>query len=248
VGNNAALGTGAFTFNFNGAAGSRVLASSSGTGFTLNNDFNVFDDNITLGQTSGGTGSLVLGGTGKNFNLGSDGEAKFRTITVNGSHTIAGNLTGGANNSFIKSGSGTITLGGATNSFGGGLFIDAGVVNLTGANFTATSAALDIGGGVNGNAVNASDAGLRISSASSYGRNIRVNAETNSSGVSLSSSTAPARPRSPARWPSRRPSWPTWPTQRESARSLATSPARAASPRPAPGRLSSPAATTSPAT
>jgi autotransporter-associated beta strand protein len=184
VGNNAALGTGTFTFNFNGAAGSRVLASSSGTGFTLNNDFNVFDDNITLGQTSGGTGSLVFGGTGKNFNLGDDGEVKNRVITVNGSHTIAGNLTGGANNNFIKAGSGTITLSGATNSFGGGLYIDSGVVNLAGANFSSTTAALDIGGGANGNAVNASDAGLRISSASSYGRNIRVNAETNSSGVS----------------------------------------------------------------
>ena len=184
VGNNAALGTGTFTFNFNGAAGSRVLASSSGTGFTLNNDFNVFDDSITIGQTTGGTGSLVLGGAGKNFNLGSDGEVKNRVITVNGSHTIAGNLIGGTNNSLIKAGSGTITLAGATNSFGGGLFIDAGVVNLTGANFTGNSTALDIGGGVNGNAVNSSDAALQVSAASSFGRNIRVNAETNASGVS----------------------------------------------------------------
>jgi fibronectin-binding autotransporter adhesin len=183
VGNNASLGTGNFTFNFNGGAGSRVLASSSSTGYTLNNDFNVIDDAITIGQTSGGTGSLILGGTGKNFNLGDDGEAKFRAITVNGSHTIAGNLTGGANNSIVKRGAGTLTLSGAANTFGGGLFIDSGVVNLSGGALTG-STVLDIGGGVNGNAVNASDAGLRISAAASYGRNIVVNAETNSSGVS----------------------------------------------------------------
>jgi autotransporter-associated beta strand protein len=182
VGNNAALGTGTFTFNFANALGSRVLASSTTAAYTLNNNFNVFDNVITIGQTSGGTGSLTLGGAGKNFNLGSDGETKSRLITVNGSHTIAGNLTGGANNNFVKLGDGTITIGGTNNSFAGGLYIDSGVVNLSGAPLTGGSV-LDIGGGANGNAVNASSATLRVSATNSYGRNIVINAETNSSGV-----------------------------------------------------------------
>lgn len=182
VGNNAALGTGTFTFNFADAVGSRVLASSSTNAYTLNNDFNVFDNVITIGQTSGGTGALTLGGAGKNFNLGSDSETKNRLITVNGNHTIAGNLTGGTNNNFIKLGDGTVTIGGTNNSFGGGLYIDSGVVNLAGAPLSGGNV-LDIGGGAPGNAVNASSATLRISATNSYGRNIVINAETNSAGV-----------------------------------------------------------------
>ena len=183
VGNNAALGTGAFTFNFNSGTGSRVLASSSSTGYTLNNDFNVFDNSIILGQTEGGTGSLVLGGVGKNFNLGDDGEVRNRVITVHGSHTIAGNVTGGANNNIVKQGLGTLTLSGATNNFGGAVFIDSGVVNLAGGALTGDDV-LDIGGGVNASAINTNNATLRISATNSYGRNIVVNAETNASGVS----------------------------------------------------------------
>ena len=183
VGNDAALGTGALTFDFAGGTGSRTLASSSTTGYTLNNDFNLFFNALTIGQTAGGTGSLVLGGAGKAFFLGADDTQQSRLVTVNGSHTIAANLTGGANNNFVKQGLGTLTLSGSNNTFAGGLFIDSGVVNLSGGALSGGSV-LHIGGGVNGGATNGNDATLRISAASTYGRNLTINAETNTSGVS----------------------------------------------------------------
>jgi fibronectin-binding autotransporter adhesin len=127
VGANNALGTGTVTINFDSGTGTRELASTSATGYTLDNNFNLYYNAFTLGQSTGGTGSLVLGGAGKTFNLGSDSTETIRVVTVNGSHTIAAEMTGGANNRFAKTGTGSITLSGA-NSFSGGVQLREGTI------------------------------------------------------------------------------------------------------------------------
>jgi len=103
------------------------LASSSSTGYTLNNNFNLYYNAFTLGQATGGTGSLTLGGIGKTFFLGEDGAENVRVVTVNGSHAIAGQITGGANNRLAVAGGGTLTLSGA-NTFSGGSQLREGTI------------------------------------------------------------------------------------------------------------------------
>ena len=181
VGANGAFGTGTVTINYNDGTGSRTLASTDATAYTLNNNFNLYYNAFTLGQESGGTGSLTLGGTGKTFFLGSDGSTTYRNITVNGRHTIAADVTGGANNNIVKSGSGTLALVGA-NTFSGGIFIDQGAIDLAGGSISA--GVIDIGGGSVGSAINASNAALRVSTNGTFGRTITINGETNGSGVS----------------------------------------------------------------
>jgi autotransporter-associated beta strand protein len=181
VGANGAFGTGTVTINYNDGTGSRTLASTDATAYTLNNNFNLYYNAFTLGQESGGTGSLTLGGTGKTFFLGSDGSTTYRNITVNGRHTIAADVTGGANNNIVKSGSGTLALVGA-NTFSGGIFIDQGAIDLAGGSISA--GVIDIGGGSVGSAINASNAALRVSTNGTFGRTISINGETNGSGVS----------------------------------------------------------------
>ena len=142
VGNNAALGTGTLTFDFAGGTGTRALASASSAAYTLNNNFNLYFNNLTLGQTTGGTGSLTLGGSGKTFNLGSDGTETIRVVTLNGSHTIAGVVEGGANNRLAVAGGGTLTLSGV-NTFSGGIQIREGTLRI-GHNNALGSGALQV--------------------------------------------------------------------------------------------------------
>ncbi len=181
-----AFGTGTLQIDFAGGSGTRELASLDESAHSLNNSVNVFFNALTIGQTTGGTGSLTIGGTGKIFNLGDDGETRNRVITVNGSHTIAGNIEGGANNNFVKEGAGTIVFTGA-NTFNGGLFIDQGTVDLAGGSLAGS--VLDIGGGADGNAVNASNAMLRVSTNATFGRNITINAETGTAGAAAGTRT-----------------------------------------------------------
>ncbi len=110
VGNNAALGTG--TLGLNGG----TLASSSATARTLTNS-SVIGGDFTLGQTSGGTGTLTLSGA---MDLG----GAMRQITVNNAaDTISGVISG--TGGVTKAGTGALTLSGA-NTYTGGTTVSAG--------------------------------------------------------------------------------------------------------------------------
>ena len=180
VGNAGAFGTGTMTINYDTGSGTRSLASSSASNFTLNNNFNLYFNSFTLGQASGGTGSLTLGGSGKNFYLGNDASTANRVITVNGNHEIAAAVTGGANNHIVKQGGGQLTLSGANTSTGN-IYIDSGTINLSGGSLGAGN--IDLGGGSANNSINSDNATLKVTSGS-FSRPITVNAETTSGGAS----------------------------------------------------------------
>jgi autotransporter-associated beta strand protein len=171
VGNASALGTGTFQVQFD-VGGTKTLSSASSAGYTLANNINVFN-NFTIGQTTGGTGSLTLSGT---FFLG-DEVGQTRVLTVNGNHTISGNVTGARG--IVKQGGGELTLSGANNTSSGGIFIDNGTINLASGSLSANG--IDIGSGVSGDQ-SANNATLKISSASTFNENIVVNAEGTSTG------------------------------------------------------------------
>ena len=180
VGNNGAFGTGTMTINHDGGTGTRTLASFSGSGFTLNNNFNLYFNSFTLGQASGGTGSLTLGGAGKTFFLGNDNTTQNRVITVNGNHEIAAAVTGGNNNHLVKQGSGELALSGENTSTGN-IYIDSGTIHLKGGSLSSGS--IEIGGGVANNAVNSDNATLKVTSGS-FSRSVIINSETTTGGTS----------------------------------------------------------------
>jgi autotransporter-associated beta strand protein len=131
IGNASALGSGAI--NINGG----TLASSSGTGYTLANNVIVGGD-FTMGQPSGGTGTLNLAG-GINFGFAS------RTISISNSLSIiSGNI---GNGRLIKAGSGALQLSG-NNTFGNGVILNQGtlLVGSAGA-LNATDNALQLNAG-----------------------------------------------------------------------------------------------------
>lgn len=178
VGNNAAFGTGTLQIHFDAAGGDKTLASSDGTARSFNNTVNAFN-NFTIGQSSGGTGSLTFGGA---FNLGDPvGPVNTRVVSVIGTHNISGGVSG--SNGLVLQGGGQLNFSG-TNTFTGGLFVDSGTASLNGGSWAAGN--IDVGGGAQGNAVNSANAVLRVASGNgaSFGRNITINAETNSAGVS----------------------------------------------------------------
>ena len=161
VGNDAALGTGLLQVQFD-IAGTKTLASSSSAAYTLNNNINIYND-LTLGQTSGGTGSLTLGGT---IQLGNEANQN-RAITVNGSHTISGSIQGARG--IVKQGGGTLRLSGANTSTGQ-IYIDDGIVDLNGGSLG--NGTIEIGAGTGG----AANATLRVTSGS-FARGITVNSD-----------------------------------------------------------------------
>jgi autotransporter-associated beta strand protein len=138
IGSDGALGTGTVTINYDSGTGTRELASSSSSGYTLNNNFNLYYNSFSLGQSSGGTGSLTLGGSGKTFSLGADGVATTRTITVNGTQTIAADVSGGANNNLNKAGNGTLILSGDASGIGGTITNSAGRLQIGNGSTTGT--------------------------------------------------------------------------------------------------------------
>jgi hypothetical protein len=138
IGSDGALGTGTVTINYDSGTGTRELASSSSSGYTLNNNFNLYYNSFSLGQSSGGTGSLTLGGSGKTFSLGADGVATTRTITVNGIQTIAADVSGGANNNLNKAGNGTLILSGDASGIGGTITNSAGRLQIGDGSTTGT--------------------------------------------------------------------------------------------------------------
>ena len=166
VGHNNAFGTGVLQVQFD-VGGTKTIASSSASGYTIGNNVNVFN-NLNLGLASGGTGSLTFGGT---FYLGDEVD-QYRIIsTATGTgHTVSGSVTG--NRGIVKQGTGTLTLSG-NNTSSGALLIDNGTLQLDGGSLAAGT--IDIGQGVAGDQA-ANAATLRVASGS-FSRNIVVNNE-----------------------------------------------------------------------
>ena len=111
VGNNSALGTGAFTIN------SGTFASDGAAARTITNGVTM-GGNATLGDATG-TGALTL----SNVNLAQ----ATRTLTVGNNTTIAGVISNGGATAagLTKAGSGTLTLSGA-NTYSGGTLVSGG--------------------------------------------------------------------------------------------------------------------------
>jgi autotransporter-associated beta strand protein len=162
LGNNSALGTSTLQFQFE-IGDFRTLASSNSTARTITNNINVFN-NLTLGQSSGGTGSLTLGGT---FYLG-DEPNQNRIVNFVGDHTISGNITGARG--LVKQGTGTMTISGSGNTQTGTLFIDQGIVNINTASLS--NSFIDVGAGSTGQSPN--NAILRFSLPNTYSSNLTV--------------------------------------------------------------------------
>jgi autotransporter-associated beta strand protein len=117
VGHNSALGTGTLTVN------GGTLAASDATPRTLANSILV-NNNFTLGQSSGATGTLTLSGP---VNLG----AATRVVTVVSSNAVFSGVVSGVGGGLTKAGSGSLTLsatstysGPTTVTTGGALFVD----------------------------------------------------------------------------------------------------------------------------
>jgi len=126
VGADNALGTGGTLQIHSAAADAKTLSSDSPSARLIDKNVNLFNS-FTLGQATGGTGSLTIGSAGKTFFLGSDDVETVRVVTVNGSHTIGAEVTGGANNRLAVAGGGSLTLSGA-NTFSGGSQLREGTI------------------------------------------------------------------------------------------------------------------------
>ena len=173
VGHNNAFGSGFVQVQFD-IATTKTIASSSGAGYTIANNFNIFN-NLTLGQTEGGTGSLNFTGP---VALGDPvGLVNTRVLTVYGNHILGGAVGGG--NGIVKQGAGSLSLSGASTSTGG-LFIDNGGINLNGGSIAFSG--IEIGGGIDGGAQPGNSAALRVTSGT-FGQAITVNGNTNGSGL-----------------------------------------------------------------
>jgi len=163
LGNNNALGTGLLTIDAEGAS-ERILSSSSGTGRTIGNDLDIFNA-LTLGQVSpsGGTGSLLFNG---NVFLGNSAGARALTVNVD---TEFSGVISGLERGIVKQGDGVLSLSGE-NTFGGGIFIDRGVLEIAGGSLS--EGVIDIGAGVSAQGPN--NATLRVSAEGETIRNISV--------------------------------------------------------------------------
>lgn len=115
------LGTGTLLVT---GADAKTFSSVSGTSRTFNNAINLYGD-LTLGQSSGGTGSINMTG---NVQLGAEVD-QTRTLTVIGSHSFSGQISG--NRGITKEGAGTLTLSGG-NTYVGTTFVDDGTLLVNG--------------------------------------------------------------------------------------------------------------------
>jgi len=169
VGNNNALGTGTFQVQFD-VGGTKTLASSSASSFTLGNNVNIFNS-LTIGRSGDANGSLTLSG---NVFLGNEVDAN-RTLTLVGNHAISGIVSG--QRGIVKQGAGQLTLSG-NNTFTGNIFIDDGTINLDGG--TLGAGAIEIGAGSGGSAA----ASLKVSSGT-FSRAITVNSDVGAGNRSI---------------------------------------------------------------
>ena len=156
-----------------------TIASSDGTARTLGNStFNIYNNSLTLGQASGGTGSLTFGAV----NLGNDtGAGNTRTITTASgtSHTF-GAMSGNTGNTLIKAGSGSLALTGSSTT-SGGIRIDDGTLSIAnGASLGTGSIRL---------ASNATTATLRVDSDATISNRLEVNNSSTAGVINVASGT-----------------------------------------------------------
>jgi len=136
------------TYNFNANTNGRYVRVYSDTGFT--NLVSLWEMQAygstasntgiyTIGSLAGVTGSVVdLQGIGSTLKAGSD------NTTTN----FAGTLAGGASDTFVKEGSGNLTLSASNTTFTGLTRIDAGTLTLGhGTNTLADTGAVNVNGG-----------------------------------------------------------------------------------------------------
>jgi autotransporter-associated beta strand protein len=136
VGNDQALGSGTFMFSFADNS-AKTLATVGSEGRTIANAFQIYN-NLTLGQSSGNTGSLHLAG---NVSLGNETGTRILTMADGTSHTISGVIDG--LRGIVKSGGGTLTLSG-NNTFSGANYLVNGTTMVT-ANTAAGTGTLNLG-------------------------------------------------------------------------------------------------------
>lgn len=147
--NGAASVNGLSTWTNNGTAGFSVAGTT-----TLTNNLTLDGAGaFTLGQitNSGGNRSLTISGTGArtlaNLNGSNDGTNRTLTLNINSANVNAGSLNNGGSStqsSFIKNGTGTLTVNGTNNTFGGTLTINDGAVVINAAT-VSNNPALSLG-------------------------------------------------------------------------------------------------------
>ncbi len=141
--NNLNLGTGAATLGI-GSGATRII-TLNGTNSTLTLG------GAVRGQTNiAGNGTLTVNGSGNTLVLGSlvtNTNTSARTFTINGSGntTINGSVSGGATAEvLVYSGSGALTLKGAS-TYSGGTTLSSGTLNINNAGSGGTSSAIGTG-------------------------------------------------------------------------------------------------------
>jgi autotransporter-associated beta strand protein len=126
IGNDGALGSGNLQLGQSGVTATITIASTDSTARTISNELSNLAGstfNLTLGQSSGGTGNLTFSGTGSTT-LGAT-----RTFTVLNTSTFDGVFAGTSSSALTKSGTGTMILTG-NSTYGGTTTINAGTLQI----------------------------------------------------------------------------------------------------------------------
>lgn len=141
VGNDSALGSGTFMFSFADNT-AKTLAAVGSAARTITNAIQFYND-VTLGQSSGNTGSLTLSGA---VFLGNEADQlRILTVADGTAHALSGQISG--LRGLVKNGNGTLTLAGS-NTFSGVNFLVGGTTILTSG--TAAGTGLQYLGETNG--------------------------------------------------------------------------------------------------
>ncbi|NBQ66023.1 MAG: hypothetical protein EBT95_10975, partial [Verrucomicrobia bacterium] len=130
LGNDSALGSNKLLINWADNT-AKTLATSGSATRTIANNLEIYND-LTLGQASGNTGSLILNGA---VALGNEVGTRQVTVADGTSHTFGGVISG--LRGIVKKGTGTLTLGG-NNTFSGANYLVEGTTLLTSATGAGT--------------------------------------------------------------------------------------------------------------
>ncbi|MFM8682430.1 MAG: beta strand repeat-containing protein, partial [Chthoniobacterales bacterium] len=177
IGSGGGLSSSSMLYLGSGLNGSDATLSVAGT-TTLANAIQVNTNNGTSGARtlikSDATSQTLSGNFTNNI------QTSVNVANSAGNLALSGAMAGSGN--IVKAGEGTLALSGSSGSFSGGLFIDQGTLNLAGGSTGAS--AIEIGGGSTVNAINASNATLRVSTNGTFSQALTINANTNASGQS----------------------------------------------------------------
>jgi fibronectin-binding autotransporter adhesin len=162
-----ALGTGAITA---GEQGALTIASADTTARSIGNNITMTtSDRLNLGQATGGTGNVTLGG---NLVFGVTSANHFINVAASATKATINGVVSGTGKNLIKEGAGTLSLSG-NNSYTGGSFIDAGTLEFTAG--TSAASVIDVGTTA---AATASAATLRLAPSGNYTLNQNITVQT----------------------------------------------------------------------